>query len=690
MFKSTLLFLFLIFSQDILSFTIEKDTLYTKNVVLDEVVVTSYKEKANIRKIPASISRISLSEMQNKNIQGVKDFSASIPNLFIPDYGSKLTSPVYIRGIGSKINAPSVGLYVDGIPYFEKSVFDFEMNEVDRVEVLRGPQGTLYGRNTMGGIINVYTKNPLTYQGTSFSAIAANFGQAQLSGSYYGAANQSLGYSVSGNFKHGDGFFRNQFTGGMVDDYNSGSGKIKLYWKATSRLNISFHAGYDYSDQGGYPYGLVDPLTGKIGPVNYNDYSSYRREIFSSGLNLDYVFDHFTLKSVTGFQYFDDKQAIDQDFTPRSVNFVTQAQRQQMFFQELTLRSFENKRYTWLNGFFAFHQGLVNTVNVEMSSTNGFTKKDYDSPSDGFAFYHQSSYRLFANLSATVGLRFDYEKSSQDYVAGGLTAGKPVVSQTLNTDIHSAQLTPKFSLQCQLSPTKMLYTAATKGYKTGGFNTSFNTVEEQTFDPEYSWNYEVGGKFSFFNNRLITDFALFYIDWNNQQVSQPLVTKMGSMLRNAGKSTSKGLELSMIGRVCKGLNLQMNYGYTEAKYRLYESSKFNYSGNYIPFVPRQTVMLGADYTLKLNSNLVNSLVFSTQYIGTGKLYWSDDNVTSQGYYGVVNGKMSAYKGNFRVDFWIKNATSTDYTAFNFKIKDDFFAQKGKPMTFGTTFAYTIK
>ena len=131
----------------------DPDTTKVRQVELNEVVVRSFKQNRDLRLEPLSASSVTGTAIQNKNITGIKEFSSFIPNLFMPDYGSKLTSPVYIRGIGSKINAPSVGLYVDGIPYFEKSAFDFDFAEIDRVEVLRGPQGTLYGRNTMGGII---------------------------------------------------------------------------------------------------------------------------------------------------------------------------------------------------------------------------------------------------------------------------------------------------------------------------------------------------------------------------------------------------------------------------------------------------------------------------------------------------------------------------------------------------------
>ena len=184
---------------------------------MNEVVVRSFKQNRDLRLEPLSASSVTGTAIQNKNITGIKEFSSFIPNLFMPDYGSKLTSPVYIRGIGSKINAPSVGLYVDGIPYFEKSAFDFDFAEIDRVEVLRGPQGTLYGRNTMGGIINVYTKSPLKFQGTNASISNGTYGAREYALSRYAKIGEKFGYSLSADYNRSDGYFTNTFTDKKAD-----------------------------------------------------------------------------------------------------------------------------------------------------------------------------------------------------------------------------------------------------------------------------------------------------------------------------------------------------------------------------------------------------------------------------------------------------------------------------------------
>lgn len=144
-----------------------KDTL--KVIDVEEIVVIAApKENRKLREQPTAVTMLSQQDMQANQVNSIKSLTALVPNIFIPDYGSKLTSAIYIRGIGSRINTPSVGLYVDNVPYIDKSAFDFNYADIEGIDVLRGPQGTLYGRNTMGGLIKVHTKSPFSYQAPTF------------------------------------------------------------------------------------------------------------------------------------------------------------------------------------------------------------------------------------------------------------------------------------------------------------------------------------------------------------------------------------------------------------------------------------------------------------------------------------------------------------------------------------------
>lgn len=653
----------------------EPDTLTSKQIDLDEIVVRSFKQEKDLRLSPISASAVTGVMMRNRNIVGIKELSSLVPNFFMPDYGSKLTSPVYIRGIGSKINSPSVGLYVDGVPFFEKSAFDFDLSEIDRIEVLRGPQGTLYGRNTMGGIINVYTKSPLRYRGTNLGFSGGKYANMDASISHYGRMSDTFGYALSGGYHHSDGYFTNLYTEEKADRSNSVSGHIRLEWKWRPDLRLALMSGFDYLNQGGYPYALYNDSLKQIGDVNYNDYSFYKRTLSTTGLTAEYENSRFSVRSQTAFQYLSDHQGVDQDFSPKNLYFVTQNQRQKMVSEEFTVKSSGKERYKWLFGLFGFWQGVDNEVLMDYKAKDDRILKQYDTSTAGVAVYHQSSIdRLLVDgLSLILGLRYDYEYVSTDYLA-----------------LSFSQLTPKIALRYTSSPARMFYGSVSKGYKTGGFNTSFERDEDRSFRPEYSWNYEVGTKLGFWDNRLRAEFALFYIDWKNQQIYQTLPSGRGSMLKNAGRSESKGIEISLQANPLNGLMVQANYGYTRAVFKDYRRSEtLDYAGNFLPMVPSHTVSLGVDYTIPNLWRIVDRMTVSLNYMGTGKLYWNENNQVHQPYYGRLNGSVSFSKGLFTFGVWAKNLTNTSYTAFYFESMGSKLAQKGHPFTLGGTISIRI-
>lgn len=661
----------------------EPDSIY-KTITTREVVIRSFKQHREFATEPLSVSLINGTALRNRNVTGVKEFSAMIPNLFIPDYGSKLTSPVYIRGIGSRINAPSVGLYVDGIPYFEKSAFDFEWNEIDRIEVLRGPQGTLYGRNTMGGIISIYSRSPFRYEGTTLSGSLGNYNNRKLSLSHYNRLTETIGMALSANYSHQGGYFTNNQTGERADQQDAGALRARLEWHPQKDINLQLQTSLDYSDQGGYPYALVDTITHTPGQVDYNAFSSYKRLISTTGATVEYRTDRIQLHSQSAFQYLTDQQGIDQDFTPQDLYFARQNQTQRMLSQEINLKSASADRYSWLVGAFAFWQGVDNEVILEYRAQHYETQKRYDNPTHGVALYHQSTFDrlIWTGLSLTVGLRYDYEKASSDYLAYRHETKQSELMDQFDNRLSFSQLTPKVALQYTFPTEHLLYATITRGYKTGGFNTSFEREKDRSFRPEYSWNYELGTKLHAFDKRLRAEFCLFYIDWKNQQVYQTLPSGRGTMLKNAGRSESKGVEISLQGNPLNGLMVQANYGYTHARFRKYQKDDAtDYSGNRLPLVPEQTLSLSGDYTVS-SIKPFDRMTCSLSYTGTGRLYWNENNKVSQSYWGLLNGKVSATKGAFTLALWAKNITGEEYMSFYFESMGKGFGQKGRPATFG--------
>ena len=664
---------------------IEADTTSIHQVALDEITIKSPKEQTNIRQLPASISIVTSHLIEGAEVNSLKDLSSAIPNFFMPDYGSKLTSPVYIRGIGSRINSPSVGVYVDDVPYFEKAAFDFDFFDIDRVEVLRGPQGTLYGRNTMGGIINVFTKSPLTETGSKIRLSAGNYGNYSAGVNHYGQIGKKIGFSLNLSGVHRDGFFTNLYSGNKVDKINSVGARGRLVWKISDQSTLENVASFEHSNQGGYPYAVyVDSLKNNL-HINYDQYSSYLRDLFSDALIWNYSGEKFKIHATSSFQYLKDNQSIDQDFTPAKQYFVVQEQAHKMFSQEVVMKSLQHKKYEWLFGAYGFVQLFDNVVEVNYYPTKSDYIKGYDHRISGAAFFHQSTFNdfLIPHLSVTAGVRLDLERDKLNYTYDVLTNSAWVnKTDTIYPLLKGSRILPKVTFNYQVGHST-IYATVANGYKTGGFNSTFERPEDLTFDPEYSWNYELGWRAPLFNHRFYADAALFYIDWKNQQIYQPVPSGRGSMLKNAGETESKGVEFSMRMAPLKGFEANVSYGYTHATFLTYMANKTtDYSGNFIPYVPEQTISASGSKTFHFKQGLIESMQINLSYRGTGKYYWTEKNTDYQAYYGLWDGKVTFTKGNLQFELWGKNIFDAQYYAFSFEALGNRYIQPGRPSQVG--------
>lgn len=437
----------------------EVDTL--KVVDVEEIlVIATPKENRKLREQPAAVTLLSQQDMQAAQVSSIKNLTAIVPNMFIPDYGSRLTSAVYIRGIGSRINTPSVGLYVDNIPYIDKSAFDFDYSDIERIDVLRGPQGTLYGRNAMGGLIKIHTKSPFTYQGTDFRLGAGTHNAYNASITHYHRVSERFAFSTGGFYDYEDGFFRNAaLDNKKIDKGQSAGGRFRGIYLPAENWKLDLNVSYEYSDQSGYPYGLYDKKTGNTAQPNYNQESNYYRNLLNAGFNLEYQAEKFILSAVTGYQYLKDRMFLDQDFTAQDIYTLEQKQRIHTLSEEVIMKSKGSSRWQWTTGISGFYQWLKtdapvtfrkdgmsmmdrmlgsvipSEINVAMgpgmsmnilpslqvTSTNMPINGNFDTPLLNGAVFHQSTFQhLFGlrGLSFTAGLRLDYERLQMDYNSG--------------------------------------------------------------------------------------------------------------------------------------------------------------------------------------------------------------------------------------------------------------------------------
>ena len=665
----------------------DADSTVFKTVGLSEVTVVEFKKtKENLA--TNSVSIVDSGFVNRHELQSITELTAVVPNFYMPEYGSKQNTPVYIRGVGAKTKGSAVGFYVDGIPHFENSSFDVDMSNIASVTVFRGPQGTLYGRNAIGGIINVTTVSPLTYQGTQLKLGYGSHNDALFQFSHYNKLGSKMGYSVAGGYHYNDGFHRNMFTNKYADQMKDAYGRVALVWLLDNKWFLRVNSMLDYSNQGGYPYGKYNRLTGETEPVNYNRYSSYRRLLSTSGLNISYAGENISFSSQTAFQYIRDRQGIDQDFTSNDTYFVKNRLKQTMLSQEFILKSNNSSRYQWLWGAFAMTQHINNTVETQYITKDNAFPTHYRIPVNALAIYHQSTIKLFSGFSFIAGLRWDYENSTLKYLRETYqlsTDGARTEVKNVNSSLHFNQITPKFALQYQDERNNnSYYFSITRGYKAGGFNQTFQKEEETSFGPEYNWNYELGGKVHLLKDELYAEAALYYIDWRQQQVNQT-VPGVGNVIHNAGHSSSKGFELALNSSPLKNLSIALSYGYTYAKFIEYQkSATLNYSGNMLPMVPRNTLSCSASYALYPSSaSFIDKIVLTAGLTGIGKIYWAEDNEVAQNFYALLNAKISITSGIFTWECWGKNITDTHYNTYCFKSSAD-YAQIGKPAYFGTS------
>lgn len=725
--------------------TASQDTLYTE-LRSDIVVLTSTKETNSLKSLPAAVSIFSPKNLKAFQITSVKDLSAIIPNFFIPNYGSKMTTPLYIRGIGARTGVQTVSLYVDNIPYFNTCVFDNELFDIQRIEVLKGTQGALYGRNSMGGIINIYTFSPLTYEGTNASVSAGNYGLFSSTLSHYRRLGNNMGIAVSGYYKRENGFFDNIYKDEKADEMESASGRMKFDWQINPELYFQYSGSFDFTLQGAFPYMLEGSED-----VNFDGPSSYKRRVITNGINLQYTRPNFIISSTTGYQFLIDDMYMDQDYTPAAIFKINQSQKQNSLSQEFTIKSNTKSDYQWSNGVFGFYdyQKTVSPVMLLQDGINNMIQTGLDKmaqnpnfpiikitddainldgiyrkPAYGGALFHQSTFNNIFDakgLSFTFGLRLDYEKTELKYDSNtgtNFTAqqqippGSPVITAKADTIIKGkassdyVELLPKFVLKYDITPKSYIYVSASRGYKAGGHNvqlfadllsnallTAITNPTTKTpdindmisFDPEYSWNYEIGGNIDIIKNTLATSFSLYYIDVKDVQISQFVKSYQGRVTTNAGKAVSKGFELGLKLKPCNGFFLYANYGFSDARFKDYKDEKVDYFNNHIPFAPLQTVSFGGNITYKMKNNaIIDRITLDSNFSGAGRIYWTEDNSKYQSFYGTVNARLSIEKGIFELEGWGKNIFDRDYNSFYFESLGNSFLQRGKPTQWGGT------
>ena len=722
----------------------EDETLVDTTIMVDNIFVTAIKQGLTLRDKALSATILTAEEIERNRVTALKEASLAIPNFYIPDYGSRMTSSIYVRGLGARIDQPVVGMNVDNVPLMNKDAYDFDLFDIERIEVLLGPQSTLYGRNTMGGVVNIYTLSPFSFRGVRAGAEYASANSMKFRISAYERFTEQLGLSAAANYARSDGFFTNLFDNSRCGSEQSGSGRLKLQWRPNGRFDLENAFSFSAASQSGYPYAYAGdtPLTdagGETvitkGEIRYNDPCGYDRTTINDGLTIRYDGDSYSIASITAWQYLDDRMMLDQDFTPLSYFTLMQQRSEHIVSEDFIIKSKgANRRYDWLCGAFGFvkhtsmhapvlfketgiYELIVKNAEQYAGMTPMFASDEllFDSrfkmPSFGAALYHESTIHL-GDVDLSAGVRFDYEYARMRYDCAsdvdcrfGDTHITPFVNNG-KLKKHFFEVLPKVAAVWKIDARNSLYASVSKGYKAGGFNTqmfsevlqtllmekmhvylqrNFDIEKAVAYKPERSWNFEVGAHFATADGRLSADASLFYIDCRDQQLTVfPEGQTTGRMMTNAGKSRSFGAEFSTRILPFGNFSVFLSYGYTNARFVEFVSGKSDYAGKYVPYAPQHTAAARAEYILQVNAKWLEQIVFGVGCKGVGRIWWDEDNTLSQPFYAQLEASVRLRQQHWSLELWGRNLTDTRFDVFRFASISHDFLQRGKPRIMGVT------
>ncbi len=563
---------------------------------LATIVVTARKRVELMQDVPIAISVVTSRDIQTAGVTSAADIASLVPGfVMVPLFGSSGYNPV-IRGLSTTIGEPNVGFFIDGVYMPSRAALDFLLGDnIERVEVARGPQYALYGRNSFAGAINFITKHPSDTQQGSITLGVGNDGgrdaRMVLSGPFKKDAPY---YYRVGVLAHDfGGFYRNNLTGGKLDWSHTRGGFLTLSGNPTDRLNGEFNLIYERVRDGDFPERFV-PNNGGFSP-HFNDYQQFygnvpsltngfavtpghfNRDNLITSFALHYDMDFAEFTSVTAYNRLKLNQLYDSDYSATPIAQAGTTGPQTETSQEFRLTSEGDNRIDWLLGLYLYNYDYSHndsSLYIGPATPLGGLLSDNQEHTRSGAVFGQATWHITRQWDLGLAMRYTSETKSVDATQINLpSATAPAGSTQLFSASRTFRpFTPGLYLTYKATPSTTLYASAVKAIKAGGFNaTTTNGAiapDERYYGPERSMNYEVGAKFSLLDGRMFLDTDAYLIKWRDQIVRS--IGQYGAVLNtNAGATTSKGVEANLEIRPFPEWTVKAGASYNVAKYDQY-------------------------------------------------------------------------------------------------------------------------
>lgn len=660
-----------------------------------EILVTAQKRLESAQEVPISLTTLPRQTLEDAQIDSLQDIANNTPNFsFFPTNAGGSDFNYYsIRGLNNfnfLVSQDSVGFYIDDVPFDFGAFLDLGLLDLERVEVLRGPQSTLYGRSSPAGVVNIISRPP-----TNFSEFRVaggygnyNFREAQLSYSNAIIADQ-LAFRLAGAYRARDGVFENATLDRSVGEREQLLGRAQLLWTPSEEWSVSFNTYVNDNDNGDpvfTPQNADDPFT------TFKAVDGFvRLNSNTQALRIGYDGTGFRATSITARRFSHQEVLAGDSISPpldlaRSVIDFDST----VWTQEIRLQSPSTAdRFRWLLG--GYYESREFDVENDAFDYTAAGAAFFGLPSAGqnrvsaqqfrttYAVFGQVDYKPVEPLTLFAGLRyetsnFDLDRQRTFETSNAVTVLSPRVQQ----EDDSSEVIPRFGVQYRFSPNVMAYATVAKGYRPSGFNYRADTEDIRRYQEEKTWTYEAGIKSSWFDDRLTANLSVFHNDVDGYQVL--LVDNFG-FFRNIASADVKatGLEFELKAQLTKGLDVIAGIGYVDSQFTSYRNSftGTDLSDNRVPFAPDLT------YNLAVQYRSPGGIFARAELRGFGKTYFDDANLVEQDPFALVNLRLGYEWDKYGIYIFANNLFDTRYITSGFLFPPpNVTAGFGEPVTYG--------
>ena len=663
----------------------------------NDIFVTARRFSERLQLTPVAVTALPSSLLTERSVFNTAEIARMVPSLNIrTGGGSQTQSFIFIRGIGQGNDNPSlepgVGIYVDDVflPRSQGGLLD--LNDVAQIEVLRGPQGTLYGKNTIGGAIRYTSRLPDNDPSAMLIASYGRYDEERVSL----AVNQPivadrLSVRISGTIRHRDGFYDNLFDGRRLNDRSSASGRVMLRYTPSPRWDFLW-SGDIYHDRSlDVPnrllqrnptpaLGAIEAQVGSLAPFVLSPGGDPRRgggsdvrydndirftpfvDLIGTSFHAAWLGEAITVKSITAYRELHTVRTLDVDGTPRRVLNIADETRQHQFSQEFQLNgNLASGRLLFVGGLFYYDEDITNDFRQTIAPLGVRTDRLNDIGTESFAGYLNLTWRLTDRLSATAGARYTTEDRSLNSTLRSLPT-LAVAVPTFGNSRNYSDFSPKFEVDYRFSDDIFFYLSAAKGFKSGGFNNqASNAAQLFSFEPETAWSYEGGLRTQWLHRRATLNVTGFYTDYKNLQLNVfgAFNGQLIPVVTNAAAARIYGLEIESQINPFEGLTLFGNFSWNGSKYqRFVDPVLGDLSNRRIPNIARYSYFVGGQLHRPLAGHL--SLRASVDYSWRSSLFLDAVNtpIMRVPSYGILNARAGLDFGNgLEVALFGKNLTN---------------------------------